>query len=216
MAIQFLGADGATVAQVEAGYAAQRATIRPSAHLGWFSMGLKTGATTAVAANAAIFSFRNLAANPLMIRRVGIGALVTTAFTAAQQIDYALWFARAWTSADVGGPVVAVTGNNAKHRTSLATVTSAELRIATTAGLTAGVRTLDTSPLSIVGGFSAAAGLGAAIPTTTNSLFSHDTGDHPLILGQNEGIVVAPFTTMGAGGAVFVYVNIEFAEVTSY
>ena len=151
-----------------------------------------------------------------MIRRVGVGAIVTTAFTTPQVLDYALWFARSWLTADAGGTAVALTGSNGKHRTSLASVTSAEMRVATTTGLTAGARTLDTNDMSLVGGFSAGAAVGTPIPPAQNNLFSHDTGDHPLIVAQNEGIVIAPFTVMGAGGAVSVYINIEFAEVTSY
>ena len=66
----------------------------------------------------------NASANPVIVRRVGVGLTLTTGFTAAQELRFQLQVARSWTVADSGGTAVALTGNNCKHRTSLATPTS--------------------------------------------------------------------------------------------
>jgi hypothetical protein len=47
-------------------------------------------------------------------------------------------------------------------------------------------------------------------------LLTHDAGDYPLILAQNEGFIITNDVVMGAVGVIRLQVNIEFAEVTSY
>lgn len=204
----------ATLQTVDPTFKAARATIRPAENLGWFSLGAQSGALTAVAAAGPVFSFRNTGVNTMMLRRFGIGFIETTAFTAAQIVDFGLFFARAFSVSDTGGTAVAMTGNNAKVRTSLATPNGLDVRIAAAAALTAGTRTLDANPLAQLGGFCGAVGQG--IPTTPNNMIQHDTGDYPLILAPNEGLVLAVLTTMGAAGVGRLYVNMEFAEVTAF
>lgn len=214
MAIQLLGQDGTTVIAADATFKAQRVTLRPAEVLGWYSVGAKSGAATGVAANGSLFSLRNLASNPLMIRRVGVGFILTTAFTTAQIIELGLIFARSFSASDTGGTAIALTGSNTKARTSLATPTSLDCRIATTGALTAGTKTKDANQLAVQSAWGT--GIGAGITPALNNLWSHDAGDYPLILAQNEGINIDNLTLMGAGGVGTLYVNIEFAEVTSY
>lgn len=191
-----------------------RVSLKPNESLGWNSVGAQSGLLTAVVANGAVFSFRNLSANPIIIRRVGVGYLCSTAFTAAQKVDFSLMVVRAFTASDSGGTAIALTGNNTKHRTSLGTPTSVDMRIATTAALTAGTKTLDTNTVGIVGAWVPAAG--TIINTAQDNLLSHSAGDHPIVLAQNEGINIQNLTLMGATGVGTLYVNIEFAEVLNY
>lgn len=214
MAIQILGQDGSSVLAVDATFDAARVTLRPVEVLGWYSLAAKSGLATGIAANGSIFSLRNISSNLLMVRRVGVGFNTTTAFTAAQIVDVGLIVARAFTASDSGGTAITITGNNGKVRTSLATPTSVDCRISTTAALTAGTKTKDTNHLGLAAGWSGAAGQGIA--PALNNLYSHDTGDYPLILNQNEGINIDVITAMGAAGVGNFYVNIEFAEVASY
>jgi hypothetical protein len=193
---------------------ALRTSLKPNESLGWNSIGVQSGLLTAVAANGAVFSFRNISANPIIIRRVGVGFLCSTPFTAAQKVDFALMIARAFTASDTGGTAIALIGNNGKHRTSLGTPTSVDMRISTTAALTAGTKTLDTNTVGIVGSWVGAAG--TIINTAQDNLLSHAAGDHPIVLSQNEGINIQNLTLMGAAGVGTLYVNIEFAEVSNY
>jgi hypothetical protein len=148
------------------------------------------------------------------VRRVGAGFVTTTAFTAAQQVELGLLLARNWTVADSGGTVIALTGNNGKHRTSLGTPTSIDCRIATTAALTGGTRTVDANTIGQQAGWSA--GAGVTIPPSPDNLLQHAAGDYPLVLTQNEGFFVVNLFAMGAAGVGKAYVNFEFAEVAGY
>jgi hypothetical protein len=214
MAIIQSGSAAGTALLVDPNFGAARVAVRPVDVLGWHSVGVATGLVTGLAAGAAVFSFRNLSANPVLVRRVGIGFVTTTAFTAAQMVSFGLLAARNFTASDSGGTAVAFTGNNGKHRTSLGTPTSLDCRVATTAALGAGTRTLDANMLAMQSGWSGAAG--ATIVPALNNLLSHDTGDYPIVLAQNEGLVISNLTAMGAGGVGVVYIAMEFAEASAF
>lgn len=202
-------------ADVDTTFKALRVSIRPMEVTSWISVAAKSGAATTVAAAGAIFSLRQLAATLLIIRRIGVGFVATTGFTAAQLLDYALFVARAFTVSDSGGTAIALTGSNCKHRTSLGTPTSVDCRIATTAALTAGTKTLDANALNMVAGY-APTTAGVVLTTSQNNLLSHDAGDYPLVLAINEGINVQNVSVMGAAGVGTIYVNAEFSEATAY
>ena len=206
------GSSSAILTEVDTTFKALRASIRPMEMLGWYSVAGVSGALTGVAAAGPVFSLRNLASNLLVVRRVGVTFGTTTAFTTAQALGYNLLFARSFTASDSGGTALAVTGSQNKHRTSLATPTSLDMRISSTGALTAGTRTLDTVGLGVAYGSSTA--VGTSLPPTT--LLSHDAGDHPVVLAQNEGLVVTNLIAMGAAGVINLSVNIEFAEATAY
>ena len=213
MAIQTQGTTG-SVMEVDVTHKASRVSLRPMEVLAWQSLGAQTGLITALAAGAAIFSFRNISSNLIVLRRAGIGFLTTTAFTTAQQVDFGIMAARAFTASDTGGTAIALTGNNGKHRTSLATLTSVDCRIAAAVALTAGTRTLDANTLAQQGGW--AGGAGTTIPPAPENLLQQAAGDYPLVLGQNEGFVIQVVTAMGAAGVGRAFVNLELAEVASY
>lgn len=216
MPIQLLGQDGTTVQKIDATHNAARVSIRPIEVNGWFSLGAQTGLITTVAANGAIFSLRNISANLLAVRHVGIGYICTTGYTAAQKVDFGLMIARAMSTSDTGGTAIALTGNNTKHRTSLATPTTVDCRISTTAALGAGTKVLDANHLGQIGGWCLAATAGVIIAPSHDNLHNlHDSG-YPILLGQNEGINIMNLTLGGAAGVGIAYVNIEFAEVVSY
>ncbi len=209
MGIQIMSVDGQTTAEVDPGHLAQRVTVRPMRVNSWQSIAAMTGAVTGLAAGAPVFSLRNTGTGVLLVRRVQVQFVLTTAFTAAQRLELALYVARAWTVADSGGLPMSIASG--KHRTAM-TTPAIEARIATTSALTAGTRTLDAHPLGIAALY--AGGAGATLALT--SLLSHDAGDHPLVLGNQEGFLVSNLLTMGATGAGFAYMNVEFAEASSF
>jgi hypothetical protein len=213
MAIIQSGGGAGTPLLVEAGVSAARVADFPMAVLGWQSIAVPTGLITGLAAGAAIFSLRNISANNILVRRAGIGFVTTTAFTTAQLISFGLSIARAFTVSDTGGTAIAFTGSNAKHRTSLGTPSSLDARVATTAALGAGTRTIDANSVAMQAGWSAAAG--TTIAPALNNLLSHDPGDYPILLAQNEGVLILNTTAMGAGGVGNAFIGLEFAEVSS-
>lgn len=178
----------------------QPVTVGPAV-LGSYCMGANTGTMAAgLAAGAPVYSFRYGAANLAIVRKVIIEAdNITTAFVAgAAKFD--MIAARTFTASDTGGTAGTLTGNNGKLRTSFATTGLSDLRISSTATLTAGTRTLDAQPLASIE-FSVPTSIDAdLLPTTT--LFQSQVGESPFILAQNEGFVLQA-TVPGTGTWVF-------------
>ena len=213
MSVQIRGNGGTTAEVGGTIHRALRTADRPVEALAWNSLGVPTGLLTTVAAGGAIFSLRNTGANLILVRRVGIGFVTTTAFTAAQRLEYGLRSARSWTAADSGGTALSFASSNTDLKTTLS-VPNVEARVSTTAALTAGTRTLDTNYQGIVAGWSGAVGAVPVAPAIDN-LLKHDPGDHPIVLANNEGIVIDNIVVMGAAGVGVAYINVEFCEVAT-
>lgn len=205
-----------TAAEVDNAFKAARATLRPMESLAWLEVAARSGALAGAAANSAVFSLRNMSANPLIVRRLGIGWTSTTGFTVAQELAWGLMFARAFTVSDTAGTAISLAGNNCKVRTSLGALTSVDCRISAAVALTAGTKTLDTNHLGIVGAYAAATTAGNLLPPSNNNLQQHDPGDYPLVLAQNEGINVMNLVAMGAAGVGTLTVTLEVAEALLY
>lgn len=202
--------------EVDNTFKAGRVSLRPMEGLAWNSAGARSGNLTGAAANTAVFSFRNISSNPVLLRRLGIGFIATTGFTAAQELSFGLMVARAFTASDTGGTAIALTGSNTKHRTSLGALTSVDCRIATTGALTAGTKTLDTNHFANIGTYAAATTAGNILVPATDNLFRAEAGTYPIVLAQNEGFNIMNLVAMGAAGVGVLLVNFEIAEATSY
>lgn len=175
----------------------------------------------ALGANSEIFQFRWAHASSLaVIRKVRISACVSTTFFAAGvpvQID--LVKSTSWTVAGTGGTGLTISAL-LKCRTSMGNtdMVAGNMRIATTAALGAGTKTLETLSLSSI----AAAGPitaslnGQIIPPGT-ILWQAEVGDgeHPLVLAQNEGFSIRS-VAVPATGTWTAAINVDWAEVTAY
>jgi len=203
---------GGVVQEVNTKTRAARGAQLPVDVLNFSSVSVKTGLITILAANAPIFAFRNGGSNRMAIRRLTLQAITAVGFTAAQVLDFQANIARGFTVFDTGGTLITL-GSGNKRKTSFDNVTTSDIRASTTTALTAGTRTLDTNPIASVGGWALAATAGVTIPKT-ELIRQYDTNDIPVILAQNEGIVISPITLMGAAGQVAVYIDIDFAEYT--
>ena len=218
MAIQIQG-NGGTVAEVDGTvYRAMRATLRPIDYgaLGAYRMSQLSGTMAAgLAGNSEIFQFRWTDATRLcVVTSVVFDGLSgsATAFAAGfGKVD--MLVARSWSADGSGGSAATLTGNNAKQRTSMGTTLLGASRIASTAALTAGTKTLDTQP---IGQYSAAFGTGTSIQWIPQfDLFHIDPGgEAPLVLAQNEGFVVR--ATVPATGTWQFGVTVCWTEVTAY
>lgn len=207
-----LQGNGGVVPEVDSTFRTLRVSLRPAEIIGYYSVSGASGALTGVAAAGPVFSFRNTGANLILVRRVTIGFVTTTAFTTAQGLDYQIFRANSFTASDSGGTALFTAGQN-KHRNSFTNVTSApDIRIASTAALTAGTRTLETAGMGIAGGSSTAVGTSMAI----TDMLEQDSGDYPLVLAQNEGFVILNGILMGAAGVIRLQVSVEYAEASSY
>lgn len=213
MSIQLQGYSG-TVPEVD-GKRAVYHTARPldtvSTGYGTYSIAVTTGTMAAgIAGGSEFCQFRWTSATvAALIRRVRLDAMaLDTAFTAGQCI-WSMTAARSFSAAGTGGGAATITTNNGKMRTSMATTGLGEIRIATTAALGTGTKTLDAQPLTrALLGIANTAWLDIA---PRSDLFNAYQNKYPLYLAQNEGFAL--ITTVPATGTWSAAVTIEWEEV---
>lgn len=183
---------------------------------GDYSLTAITGTMAAgIAADSEIFQFRwTQAAPPIcIIKDVAIWAgNLGTAF-AAGFFKFEMIAARAFTVAGTGGGTLTLTTNNGKLRTAMGITTLGEARIATTAALGAGTKTLDAQGLTSVGG-GVPNVAGSSLLSGWNTIFDGNASRHPLVLVANEGFAIR--VTVPATGTWTAGVTVRFAEVTDY
>lgn len=190
--------------------------------LGAYSYGGFTGILpAALAANSEIFQFRWADATRLcVIRKIKFSACVSTTFFAAGvpvQVD--LIKSTGWTVAGTGGtaPTPAAT---LKKRTSMPStlLAAGDMRIATTAALGAGTKTLEANSLcAIAAPGPITASLNGQIVAPGTVLWQSEIadGEHPLILAQNEGFSIRSVAVPGTGTWTAA-VAVQWAECVSY
>jgi hypothetical protein len=208
-------------ALVDASSGALRTSLRPLDYaapglgriLGHYSLAQATGAVTGVASGGALFSFQCTESDTFVVlERLRVAAIITTAFTTAQALDVDAIIARNFSAPDTGGTTIVV-GSGNWMRKLMGPSTINDMRIATVAALAAGTKTLDPSAFAIAP-ISQNNTLGSGGQATLYELTA--AGQHPLIFGKNEGLNVRVVTAMGAVGVVKYYVTLEWAEVSGY
>jgi hypothetical protein len=128
------------------------------------------------------------------VRRARVEIMVATASSAGIP-EIGMYFARGFTASDTGGTVISLAGNNQKRRTSLATSqinTNGDMRFATGGVLTAGTRTPDPFPV-----LATMAPLAVGPPVYEE--FGGSLEDEPIVLAQNEGLVLQNINALTAG-----------------
>ena len=206
---------------VETTHKAARVTTRPPEALGHFHLAVPTGllATASVAANGPLFSMRYAPGTPTVavITKVRVGFAQLVGWTAANAHEFGLYVARSWTVSDSGGTQVVVTGNTNKARTTFDPSGMTDVRVASNVTFTAGTRTLDTNAmgLTVIPTSQVAAG-SATYPFIQEMIFDHSTADYPIVLQNNEGIVINNITVWPAAGTAKMVFNVEWFETSAY
>lgn len=218
MAIQIQGNSG-TVAEVDGtNYQAMRATLRPIDYgsLGSYRVSMLSGTIAAgLTAASEIFQFRWTDASRFCIVTSvifdGLSGSATAFAAGFGRIDMTI--ARSWNADGTGGTTATLTTNNGKQRSNMGTSLMGSMRIASTAALGAGTKTLDAQP---VGQYSAAFGTATSTQWVPQfDLFHLDPGgESPLILAQNEGFVIR--ATVPATGTWQFGATVCWTEVTAY
>lgn len=234
------GGTSAALLEVGANTKAAHVQDRPVdvGSLGAYQVSAVSGTMAAgLAAGSPVFSCRwGDATRTMLVRRVGILAQnAGTAFAAGTTL-FDLIVARSFTASDSAGTQVVLTGNQAKKRTSFGSSLVTDMRISSTATLTAGTRTLDTLAMATVRGAVQAtatnyvfigqqmgsyAGMTAAAIAATSyggsrclDLWFPEIGNSwPLVFVQNEGFIIR--ATVPATGTWTLTVEVEWAEVAS-
>lgn len=204
--------DGAVLAQVDAAHKALHITPRPMQASGYYRFSSVTGLVTAVAANGELFQMRWASATHLaLLQYLSVRAVVTTAFTAAQEIMVNAAQATGWTVNGSGGTGIVPSAANLMKRTSMPQSQMADLRIATTAALGTGTKTIFGSNFCDVNGF--ATGQGAVLFDRQVD-FTNGGAEHPMVLQQNEGLIVRNgAVAMGAAGVVRFSIEAAWLEL---
>lgn len=195
---------------------------------GHYAYASKTGTiAAALAAGAVLFAFRWTHATVLaVITRMVVRFQPNVVFTAAgANLSLAAYVGRSYSASHTGGTAATLTGNNCKRRTSFATTKAGDIRIATTAALGGGTITVDAQPFKYGGPGrpnwdNAAAGTPFIFNQNPVGSIDYipdiDRGEYPLVLAQNEGIVLKNEVVWPAAGTAEVSVEIDWAEVDAY
>lgn len=190
---------------------------------GYYRVGAVSGTiAAALAANSEVFQFRYVtaASRIALVYKICVSAGANLAATAAAITSLRATVARSWTAAGSGGTRLTLTGNNVKLRTSYATSEVNDAGILTTAALTAGTKTLDTTDIGQV-----AYGIGTGAITTSvplvilprTPIFDADgEGQHPLVLANQEGFVIRTGIIQPATMTWNLAVEVLWAEVPAF
>jgi hypothetical protein len=206
--------DGVRMEEVDPTYKAGRTSIYPHDALGAYRYSGFTGLLpAALAANAEIFQFRwtdNV--NLCLLKYLKVRYAVITGFTAAQELAFDVQPSTAWSASGTGGAQIAPNAANLMRRTNYPQSKVGDMRIATTAALGLGTKTLT--------GQSILTGMGktlAAAATVQDASFESvmdltSTFDDPMIFQQNEGFSVRNSILLGAAGTVRASIQVGWAE----
>lgn len=217
----------------DATFRALRVSARPLEALGYFKLAGRTGTYGGLAANTPLFSMRWTDATKLaLIQKVECAVLTTVAATTAGLTTRQLLIARGFTVSDSGGTAATLSGNNNKLRTAGATSAFGDVRWG--APITAGTRTLDAQPVGEALGWAGLLSNGLVIggcgSSPVNAARSTEGGldyvtlfdavhehDHPIVLAQNEGIVLRIGATAEPSGATQeTFFKVRWAEVSAF
>ncbi len=181
---------------------------------GIYNISAPSGVMAAGLGSAApIYSFRWTSPSlQCSIRRVRISAGDTSTAFAAGTFIFNMFVARKFTASDTGGTAIVPVGNDGKLRTAYPTSQIGDLRISSTATLTAGTRTLDAQAIgSLVSSDPATAGNDILAPI---ALFTPWTTEERLLLMQNEGFVIQ--ATVPATGTWSFAIETAWEEGTGF
>jgi len=191
---------------------------------GQYGVSALTGIIAAGIANdAELFQFRwapAVTTKIARVRRISVAAAVsTTYFAAGIPLELHLSKCTGWSVAGSGGTAVDPGAANKRGPSTMKAteVAANDMRIATTAGLTAGTKTIATPTLrSIISGAPITSSLSGQIFAADTWLFNADqgAGEHPMELANQEGLII---TTRAPGtGTWKLAVQVEWDEAPSF
>lgn len=230
MAIIQGGSSTSNTQNVDAGYAGL-VTARPVAHgsLGHYRISQTSGTiAAALAAGTAsaghLFAFRwTHATNVAVITKIKLRFQPLTAFTAGSLTDFGFDAFRATNySASHSGGTAITPASVTKMRSTMGNSDTTDIRIASTGALTNGTNTLDAFAFcSSVGDqqrVNPAAATEEQLVHSPDMDFKVDIahGEHPLVLGQNEGFVIRNRAVWPAAGTGIIQIEVVWSEVPSY
>lgn len=210
--------------QVDITRAAARVQLNPidtnsvgGAPGGHYAIGTATGAVAATVAAAADL-FHVFWADPtrfFILKKLVVGATTSTVYTTLSGLPLELVLAHNATAVGSGGTALTINASNRVRQSFVpsALAASGEIRVATTAALTAPTGfTVETNPIANI------SGAGFSLGTVPNQvLFDASQGDHPLILQRGDVLIVrAGAAGGGASGVAVLSFQMTWAEAVTY
>jgi hypothetical protein len=191
----------------------------PCGALGHYRTSHRTVLAASQAANSRLFELQNAhATNIIVIHAVHVEWMQTAAHTAAIMDSLDLYRCTGFSAVDTTNTVTPVAS---KLRASFG-ASGANLRGCTVAGIAAGMTggtlTKDTAPIRQWGQWLLAAvpTAGTVIPIVGDYAPEVADGESPIILVQNEGIIIENRVALGVAAGSAVSIDIEWSEVTAY
>lgn len=226
MSIEIQGGLSGNVAEVDPTHRALRAANRPTEYgaLGHYRFAAVTGTmAAALAAGAVVFSARwAAAAGFALITRLRLRFMPLTPFTGATLTDHTsfnLFRATTFTASHTGGNAI----TPSKMRTAMPASAFTDIRLASTAALGAGAGlTLDAQPIAMSlrrgNRTNPAAATEETIPPLDDAglLIDVGSGEHPVVLGTSEGLVMTNRTVWPAAGTGIILVEMAWSEAAAY
>jgi hypothetical protein len=220
MGIQIQGASGTIVEVGGTTFKAAHVHPKPLEYgaLGHYRASVRISSASAQAALSRLLTLRNTGTNLIIPTRMTLRAVQVTAGT-AQENSIDVYKATSFTVTDTTN--VASVTPSVKRTSSMASSSGGQLRTVTqtgvAAGSTGGTLTLDSVPLAtfpyMVSTTAATSNTGTWGPYDA---FDDVNGTHPIVLAQNEGIVLVNRVLNVTSYGIVWYLDICWAEVTAY
>lgn len=224
MPFKISGASGNVAEVGHVAASSQHATIKPIPHgtLGHYRTNHRCVLVATQAANSRLFEVRNTHASNLIIpTRLVVKWLQTAAHTAAIEDSLDVFRVTSFSVVDTTNTVTPTFSVKRTTGMTVAASSIASIRGVTVAGAAAGMTggTLTKDGTSI-GQLPNWLTLAFADPSQRNmqvlDCFDDVNGTHPLVLAQNEGLIVENRVVLGAAAGSSVYVDFSWAEVSAY
>lgn len=186
--------------------------------LGHYRAAIASGLITTLAANATIFSMQMPAPAAgagsiyALIKRIRLTESIITPFTSAQEFASALFIARSFTAPDTAGTAVSFADPSNQQNSGGDAPSSALMRVATAAAVSAGTRTLDANPIIAVFGAQAQAAASAGPNVISNMFAVESDQESGILLAPTEGLVWNNSVLMGAAGVGRALIELEWVE----
>jgi len=155
-----------------------------------------------------------------MVTQVEVIWSVNTTFTTAQDVSFGLYRVNSYTAAPTGGLAATFTATQTlttgKFDSNYPITNfskAGDIRISTAAALSAGTGNCDLYPMRQFMGNTNTIGVGPS--TFKEFAMGNDPNTQALFFRNNEGFIIAPLVTMGAGGILDFYVSVEWIEMSS-
>lgn len=229
MAIQIMGGQLSKAEVDGPTFKALKVTARPIQYgaLGIYRIGLNSGSLVANGASIELFQFRwapvLVPQSYAILYKLAISAGLSVAATVAGALlSFQAIPARSWTVAGSGGTRVDLTGDNGKLRAPVMLASMAnDIGMATTAGLTAGTKILDTTPLGATQCSLSLAAITVGLKLNLLNardgvLFNGYDTTWPYIMSPGEGYVIKTVAAFPASTTWHCGVQTAWAEVLDF